>query len=257
MNELIEIRRQPAAVDGEAAIRTVDARELHHVLGIAKDFSDWFKAQVSRAKLLSNRDYGVILPQKDERQGGQNRIDYWLNVDAAKHVAMMAGTEKGFQVREYFIDCERRAANPGAQLSRMDLIRLAMEAELEVQKLGAHNKALQQVVDRTAPMASALERIAAAPADHCITDAAKILRVKPKELFDWMKANGWIYRRESNSRWAAYQTRIESGHLRVAIAVVGAYQDGTEKTSAQVRVTQKGIARLSMVFGKAVLQKIA
>jgi phage anti-repressor protein len=57
------------------------------------------------------RDY--LLTQKGERQNqglsGQGRIDYALTIDAAKHIAMMSGTEKGFEVRDYFIECERQA----------------------------------------------------------------------------------------------------------------------------------------------------
>lgn len=41
--------------------------------------------------------------------GGRPRRECYLTLEAAKHIAMLAGTEKGFDVREYFIECERRA----------------------------------------------------------------------------------------------------------------------------------------------------
>ena len=31
----------------------------------------------------------------------------------------------------------------------------------------------------------------------CITDVAKILKIRPKELFSFMSSNGWIYKRVS------------------------------------------------------------
>jgi hypothetical protein len=35
-------------------------------------------------------------------------MEYRLILDGAKHIAMIANTDKGFEVRDYFIDCERR-----------------------------------------------------------------------------------------------------------------------------------------------------
>lgn len=46
---------------------------------------------------------------------------------------MIQRTDKGKQARQYFIECERRAKNPaqGVELSRMELIHIAMNAEEE------------------------------------------------------------------------------------------------------------------------------
>jgi phage anti-repressor protein len=33
----------------------------------------------------------------------------YLTVEVSKHIGMLSGTDKGFEVREYFIECERRA----------------------------------------------------------------------------------------------------------------------------------------------------
>lgn len=97
-------------------VQTVDARVMHGFLGVGKDFSDWIKAQVVRARLVENRDY-VKLPQKGEVTNQQvttsvgNRIDYHLTIRAATHVALISGTEKGYEVRDYFIDAEEAYRN--------------------------------------------------------------------------------------------------------------------------------------------------
>ena len=57
--------------------------------------------------MVENRDF-IKVAQKGEHSG-QNRIDYYLTFDAAKQIGMMCGTDKGFEIREYFIDCERKA----------------------------------------------------------------------------------------------------------------------------------------------------
>lgn len=133
MNELIKIESHALA---GATVQTVNARYLHHFLEVAKDFSNWIKAQIDRARLVEGRDF-VTAEQSAQKggmaSGGRPRTDYHLTLDAGKHVAMMSGTDKGFEVREYFLECERRskalAPKPPAELSRMELIQIAMDAE--------------------------------------------------------------------------------------------------------------------------------
>ena len=44
--------------------------------------------------------------------------DYALTLDVAKHVAMMSGTEKGFDFREYFIQVEKAWNSPEMIMQR-------------------------------------------------------------------------------------------------------------------------------------------
>lgn len=107
------------------SIQTVNAREVHSNLEVGKDFSNWVKAQIKRARLVENRDF-VTVAQKGV--GGKfDSIDYHLTLDAAKHFGMLSGTDKGFEVREYFLECERRvkAPTPIAALTPAEML-LAM-----------------------------------------------------------------------------------------------------------------------------------
>jgi prophage antirepressor-like protein len=45
---------------------------------------------------------------KNSPKGGRPRIDYHLTLQGAMHIAMISNTEKGFEVRDYFIECEER-----------------------------------------------------------------------------------------------------------------------------------------------------
>lgn len=94
------------------------------------------------------------------------------------------------------------------------------------------------------PKAEALDRIAKTDGSLCITNAAKDLQIRPKEFINMLHSEGWIYRRNGNGSWTAYQDKIKRGLLEHKLTTV--YRsDGTEKISEQVRVTPKGIARLS------------
>jgi len=93
---------------GDEPINTCSGRDLHAELGVAKDYTNWVKAQIKRAHLVENHDY-VKLAQKGELSAtGQTRHEYHFTTEAAKHIAMMSGTARGAEVREYFLACERQ-----------------------------------------------------------------------------------------------------------------------------------------------------
>lgn len=130
--ELVKIERNQIA---GKTVQTANARELHTFLAVKKDFSDWIKAQIKRAMLADGADY-ITVPQKGE--GGKfTAIEYHLTIEAGKHIAMLAGTAKGKEVREYFIECERRAttapSSPAQMLVAMAQQFLAYEQEQQRQ----------------------------------------------------------------------------------------------------------------------------
>ncbi len=103
---------------------------------------------------------------------------------------------------------------------------------------------LEQKVIEQEPKVRALARLAEADGSTCITDAAKDLQMRPKDLFAWLQEHRWIYRRAGGTGWVAYQPRLQSGLLEHKVTTV-ARTDGSEKIVEQVRVTPKGLARLA------------
>lgn len=249
MNEIIPM--QPHAIGG-ATVQTVDARELHGFLEVGKDFSSWIKVQFERARLVEGRDY--LLTKKGENPGGgRPRTEYAITIEAAKHIGMMSGTEKGFQVRDYFIECERLAQAPAlpdftdpatAAVAWAEQYRAKSMAEAKVLTLEHQTEAQAVQLAEVAPKVAALERIANADGGVCITIAAKDLQMRPKDLFHWLQANQWIYRRAGGMNWLAYQSRIQQGVLMHKVTTVER-SDGTVKTVEQVLVTPKGLVRIA------------
>lgn len=97
------------------------------------------------------------------------------------------------------------------------------------------------------PKGEALDRIATADGSLCVTDAAKTLQVRPNDLFRWLRANGWIYKRPGTNTDIAYQSRLITGVLEHKTKPVPR-PDGTEKIATQVRVTPKGLTVLAKLF---------
>uniref|UniRef100_UPI00404839BE antA/AntB antirepressor family protein n=1 Tax=Aliarcobacter sp. TaxID=2321116 RepID=UPI00404839BE len=108
MSALIEIKKE---LIGAENINSVNSRELWNNLEVKKPFSDWIKFQINSLSLEQNIDY-LLVSQKSEAKGrGGNRkeiFDYIITLDTAKHIAMASRTEKGKEVRKYFIEAEKK-----------------------------------------------------------------------------------------------------------------------------------------------------
>lgn len=94
------------------------------------------------------------------------------------------------------------------------------------------------------PKAEALDRISTSDGSLCITDAAKALQMRPKDLFQWLDAHDWIYRRAGCGHWIGHSEKLKQGCIEHKVTVVSR-TDGSEKTTEQVRVTPKGLTKLS------------
>lgn len=150
------------------------------------------------------------------------------------------------KVNQVFLDYRSgklSPASPPTNMTRLEILQLAMEAERENIRLTAQ-------VEELSPKADALDRIASSDGGMCITNAAKDLQMRPKDLFAWLSANQWIYRRAGGSGWVAHQDRIQSGHLEHKVTTV-LRSDGSEKTAEQVLVTPKGLTKLAHKLGSA------
>lgn len=115
-------------------------------------------------------------------------------------------------------------------------------------------RVMQDTVDRqrlalaeALPKASALDRIARADGSLCITDAAKALQVRPKDLFAYLQQNGWIYRRPGGASFLGYQTKTTAGLLEHKVTTI-LRPDGSERIAEQVLVTAQGLAKLAALL---------
>jgi anti-repressor protein len=128
--------------------------------------------------------------------------------------------------------------------------KMAIEnAAIEQAKLNAEDLAARVAAENATikPKATAFDHLCDADGALCITDAAKALSVRPKDLFDYLSRNGWTYKRIGSVEWLGYQSKIIEGTLihRAASVVVA---DGSERIRTQVRVTAKGLGRLAILL---------
>lgn len=107
---------------------------------------------------------------------------------------------------------------------------------------------LEQQVEVMQPTVEAFDRIATADGSLCLTDAAKTLQQEPHKFNKWLNLNDWIYKRNGSKHWVAYQDKIKAGYLEHKVKDIQ-LPDGTIKITEQVRVTSKGLTKLSKLLG--------
>jgi len=241
MNELVKITQQ---VIGGETINAVNARELYEALGAKDLFANWVRNFIQYANLVENIDYFSFLENSKKPRGGRPAIEYAFTVDSAKQICMLTRTEIGKQIRLYFIECEKRLNNPAyREATRLLNAPLSEVAALLLDTAKA-KEALEAQVKELEPKAQEFDRLADAQGTFCITDAAKTLQMRPKDLFDMMERMGWIYRRGGRGEWIANQDKIDQGLLVHKERTFQAGDGDIAKT--QARVTAKGLAALAL-----------
>jgi phage anti-repressor protein len=104
MNELIPIR-----VEGGEKF-PVDARKLHEFLGTKTPFSMWIVRRIEEYDFLEDRDYRFLTKLLKTPEGGRPTKEYLISIGMAKELSLIENTEKGKEIRTYFIRIEEESS---------------------------------------------------------------------------------------------------------------------------------------------------
>ena len=209
--------------------QTVNARELHAFLEVKSRFNDWVKNRINECRFIENQDFVTLT--KNLVSGGQ-QTEYFLTLDAAKHFAMLERNERGFEARQYFIDCEKQLqAVPQIPQTLSEALRLAAD-------LADEKAALLEEQQRNAPKVAFAEAVGNANDTFLIRDLAKMLKQNgidtgEKRLFAWLRANGYLTLQNM-----PMQRAMDMGLFWVSESVI-ALPDG-DRVRLTTRVTGKG-----------------
>lgn len=111
MNELLKVNTENERI-------TLSARELHEFLEVGTRFNDWF-ARMSEYGFEQQNDFTPITQKRVTAQGNETTLtDYQITVDMAKEIAMLQRSEKGKEVRQYFIQIEKEWNSPEKIMQR-------------------------------------------------------------------------------------------------------------------------------------------
>jgi phage anti-repressor protein len=86
---------------------TVSGRELHEFLGVETPYLQWFE-RMCEYGFEEGIDHYTFLCNGDGFGKAETRTDHQMTIDMAKEIAMLQRTDKGKQVRRYFLEVEKR-----------------------------------------------------------------------------------------------------------------------------------------------------
>lgn len=143
MKELIRI------TTNEEGKQLVSARELYIGLGLRKkNWSRWYSVNISKNEFFKEKKDWVGVPLKEE---GNNVQDFAITLEFAKHIAMMARTEKSHEYRNYLIECEKKikeVTRPQLPQDYLSALKALVESEEEKQRLYLEKAKIEEEKNR-------------------------------------------------------------------------------------------------------------
>lgn len=164
---------------------TVSARDLYGLLssegGTAgtERFSKWFERYIGYG-FRENVDYStpykkVRVQLEGKREVSREVEDYDLSMDMAKQICMLQRTDKGMELRRYFIDLEKAWNTPEQIMARA--LKMADHTIHSLKErcklLGGQMKEQQKVIEELQPKATYYDLILQCPDLVSTTEIAK------------------------------------------------------------------------------------
>lgn len=227
MNELINVTLN------EKHEPIVSARQLHQTLEVKKRFSAWFEQNIKG--FVEGYDFTGVpggTPVKGGNGNTQYLDDYALTLDTAKHLAMMSKTDKGQEVRAYFIQIEKDFNSPEKIMARALLM-----ADKKVHKLEAQIEA-----DR--PKVLFADAVSASHTSILVGELAKLIsqngyKIGANRLFAWMRENGYLIKRKGSDWNMPTQRSMDLKLFEIKETNVQ-HADGHISVNKTPKVTGKG-----------------
>lgn len=210
----------------------VSGRQLHETLGVKTRYDNWFN-RMTEYGFTENQDYLVTSIFGHNSSGGkQSKVDHIIKLDMAKEIAMIQRTDKGKEVRTYFIQVEKDFNSPEKIMARALLM-----ADKKVHKLEAQIEA-----DR--PKVLFADAVSASKSSCLIGELAKILKqngidIGQNKLFQWLRSNGYLISRRGDSWNQPTQKSMDLKLFELKKTNIN-HADGHTTTNTTTKVTGKG-----------------
>lgn len=221
MNEIIKVNQ-----DNPERL-TVSGRDLHEALEVETPYTMWIQRMIEYG-FTEGEDFLTILL---ESTGGRPSTDHQLTIAMAKEIAMLQRTDKGKQVRQYFIQIEEAWNKPELVMARG---LAAANALIENQK--------KQIAEMQ-PKALFADAVSASHTSILVGELAKILKGNGIEfgrdrLFEWLRTNGYLIKGGSDRNMPT-QRSMELGLMEIKEST-SVNPDGSIRINKTTKVTGKG-----------------
>lgn len=147
------------------------------------------------------------------------------------------------QVNQVFLDYRTGKLAPVTQqLTTIEILQIAMQAEQERLRLLTVNQELEQKIETDAPLVRFAKQVEVTPDSISVGKAAKIIGTGQNRLFAYLRQIGWVSRKNE-----PYQAKIEQGLMDVKISPWEHPEFGLQKRSVAL-VTGKGLSKLQQLW---------
>ncbi|HEM5157724.1 TPA: phage antirepressor KilAC domain-containing protein [Streptococcus suis] len=225
MNEIINVNLN----DNQEPV--VSGRQLHEALEVKTPYSMWFERMVEYG-FTDNQDFLLNNFVKQTGRGGHNKVDHVIKLDMAKEIAMIQRTDRGKQVRQYFIQVEKDFNSPEKIMARALLL-----ADKKVHQLEAQ-------IEADKPKVLFADAVSASHSSILVGDLAKLIsqngfKIGANRLFAWLRENGYLIKRKGSDWNMPTQKSMELGLFEIKETTI-THADGHISISKTVKVTGKG-----------------
>jgi len=221
MNELINVNY------GDDGSPTVSGRELHEALGIETRYNDWFKRMCEYGFAECEDFYSILSKTSDN---GRPATDHALTIPMAKELCMLQRTDKGREIRKYFIAIEEQWNSPEAIMARaLKLANVKLKAlQVTVSELTVENQIMQ-------PKADYFDELVDRNLLTGIRETAKELKIKQNRFVQFLLDKKYLYR-DKKGKLMPYAKQVEAGLFELKEFT----NEKTNFSSTQLFITPKG-----------------
>jgi len=228
----MELIRIGVANIGGESVQCVDARELHALLGVSRDFNTWIREQVERARLVLGRDYLTYEDVVQLPSGAKRKKECTLTADAAKHVAMLSQCDMGFRVRDYFIEAEKSLRS--SSIAPISLPTYAEALRQLADKVDENDRQAQALAIAAPKVAFVEKYVEAETGALGFREVAKLLKANEAEFRAFLIDESVMYRLAG--KLTPMAAHIDAGRF---VIKTGAADNGHAFTAA--KFTAKGV----------------
>lgn len=208
---------------------TVSGRELHEALEVKTDYPHWFE-RMTEYGFSEGKDYQTFLSDRSDGKAGKPKTDHQLTIPMAKELCMLQRTDKGKQMRQYFIAVEEQWNSPDAIMARALQLSNAKlkEMQITVSTLTVENQIMK-------PKAEYFDELVDRNLLTGIRETAGELGVKQNQFVTFLLEKKYMYR-DKKGKLTAYAKPLADGLFERKECV----NEKTQWKGTQDLVTPKG-----------------
>lgn len=183
----------------------VSGRQLHQVLGVKTEYKKWF-SRMTDYGFSENEDFLKVTQKCLTSSTGQNMTDHVLKLDMAKEIAMIQRTDKGKEVRQYFIQVEKDFNSPEKIMARALKI-----ADRKIISLEHKNEVLQLELEEARKQTDYLDLILQTKDMLTTTQIAQDYGMSANKFNQILRQVG--IQRKVNGQWILYTKYQGKGYI--------------------------------------------